>query len=200
MDEYKVVVNHEMQYSIWPTWKPDPPGWKDEGRTGTKQQCLEHIDKVWTDMRPLSLQKWMKEHVAATAADSKIKIPEVNDGKDHFHAARPPNDLVKRLLQEQTVQIIRYHEGGKPSREKLKQAAESGYILVKFVDTKGGSELGCSVKNEDSHCFVEWNNNTVVIHGRLKLDFTPLLVHATVDLDTFVGKGRVEPIQDWKIT
>ncbi|MBL8300776.1 MAG: MbtH family protein [Rhodanobacteraceae bacterium] len=57
---YRVVVNHEKQYSIWPQDRENPLGWFDEGTAGTKQECLQHIDQVWTDMRPLSLQKHMQ--------------------------------------------------------------------------------------------------------------------------------------------
>jgi len=58
---YKVVVNHEEQYSIWPAEKENPLGWKDAGKSGTKAECLAHIKEVWTDMRPLSLRKKMAE-------------------------------------------------------------------------------------------------------------------------------------------
>ena len=58
---YRVVVNHEEQYSIWPTYKDNPLGWKDAGFSGTKEQCLAYIKEVWTDMRPLSLRKKMEE-------------------------------------------------------------------------------------------------------------------------------------------
>ena len=53
---YKVVVNHEEQYSIWPSDRENPPGWQDTGKTGPKQECLSYIKEVWTDMRPLSLR------------------------------------------------------------------------------------------------------------------------------------------------
>lgn len=56
---YKVVVNHEEQYSIWPVDKENPLGWHDCEKSGTKSDCLEYIDQVWTDMRPLSLRKAM---------------------------------------------------------------------------------------------------------------------------------------------
>ncbi|MDI3288331.1 MbtH family protein [Polyangium sp. 15x6] len=56
---YKVVVNHEEQYSIWPASRENPLGWRDAGKTGTKQECLEHIEQVWTDMRPRSLREKM---------------------------------------------------------------------------------------------------------------------------------------------
>ncbi len=58
---YKVVVNHEEQYSIWPADRENPLGWRDEGVSGTKAICLAHITEVWTDMRPLSLRKKMEE-------------------------------------------------------------------------------------------------------------------------------------------
>ena len=64
---YKVVVNHEEQYSIWPSDRANPPGWRDAGKTGDKSECLAYIKSVWTDMRPLSLRKKMSE---ASAQDS----------------------------------------------------------------------------------------------------------------------------------
>ena len=56
---YKVVVNHEEQYSIWPADRENPLGWSDVGKVGSKAECLAHIKEVWTDMRPLSLRKRM---------------------------------------------------------------------------------------------------------------------------------------------
>ncbi|HEU4766336.1 MAG TPA: MbtH family protein [Pyrinomonadaceae bacterium] len=56
---YKVVMNHEEQYSIWPADRENALGWSDAGTSGTKQECLEYIKEVWTDMRPLSLRKKM---------------------------------------------------------------------------------------------------------------------------------------------
>lgn len=58
---FNVVVNHEEQYSIWPADRELPLGWKEAGKSGTKQECLDYIEKVWTDMRPLSLRKKMGE-------------------------------------------------------------------------------------------------------------------------------------------
>ena len=58
---YKVVVNQEEQYSIWPEDRDLPAGWRAEGCTGTKQECLDHIEEVWTDMRPLSLRQKQDE-------------------------------------------------------------------------------------------------------------------------------------------
>lgn len=56
---YIVVMNQEDQYSIWPGGRSLPLGWRDAGKSGSKQECLAHIEAVWTDMRPLSLRKQM---------------------------------------------------------------------------------------------------------------------------------------------
>lgn len=58
---YQVVVNDEEQYSIWPEDRELPLGWRADGVSGSKDRCLAHIDEVWTDMRPLSLRRWMEQ-------------------------------------------------------------------------------------------------------------------------------------------
>ena len=58
---YRVVVNHEEQYSIWPAHKEIPNGWKTVGDPRPKDECLAYIKEVWTDMRPLSLRKQMDD-------------------------------------------------------------------------------------------------------------------------------------------
>ncbi len=58
---YKVVVNYEEQYSIWPADRENAPGWSDAGFTGTREACLNYINEVWVDMRPLSLRKMLDE-------------------------------------------------------------------------------------------------------------------------------------------
>lgn len=66
--QYTVVMNHEEQYSIWLADRELPLGWTAVGKTGTKQECLDYIEEVWTDMRPLSLRQKMA--AAAASADS----------------------------------------------------------------------------------------------------------------------------------
>jgi MbtH protein len=56
---YQVVANDEEQYSIWSTTREIPAGWRAVGVSGTKEECLAHVDEVWTDMRPLSLRRAM---------------------------------------------------------------------------------------------------------------------------------------------
>ena len=63
---YKVVLNHEEQYSIWPADRESPLGWRDAGKVGPKQECLDYVNEVWTDMRPLSLRKAMDQAATTT--------------------------------------------------------------------------------------------------------------------------------------
>lgn len=55
-ERYAVVVNHEEQYSLWPESRELPAGWSRTGFTGTREACLDHVEEVWTDMRPKSLR------------------------------------------------------------------------------------------------------------------------------------------------
>jgi len=57
---YIVLVNDEDQYSLWPKEKSVPAGWRAVGFEGTEAECMEYVDGVWTDMRPLSLRRAME--------------------------------------------------------------------------------------------------------------------------------------------
>jgi len=70
---YQVVVNHEEQYSIWPTYRELPLGWQAVGINGSKSHCLDHIKTVWTDMLPLSLRKQMEADMLSTPRGEAIK-------------------------------------------------------------------------------------------------------------------------------
>jgi len=80
---YKVVVNHEEQYSIWPADRENALGWNDAGKTGTKEECLAYIKEVWTDMRPLSLRKKMEACRLITTV-SRIIFPRNQLLKSNF--------------------------------------------------------------------------------------------------------------------
>ncbi|MGW0330809.1 MbtH family protein [Streptomyces sp. NPDC003011] len=61
---YKVVLNDEEQYSIWPLPRANPSGWRDEGTTGTREECLDRIEAVWTDLRPRGVRRRASAAVA----------------------------------------------------------------------------------------------------------------------------------------
>lgn len=65
-DIYAVVLNDEEQYSIWPVGRDLPAGWRRSGFTGSKDDCLAHIDEIWTDIRPLSLRRAIEQQIGAS--------------------------------------------------------------------------------------------------------------------------------------
>ena len=77
--QYKVVVNHEGQHSLWPHAKANALGWEDVGVSGTKTACLDYIRAVWIDLRPLSLRKAM--------GDTAPSAPAGHAAKEHRMAA-----------------------------------------------------------------------------------------------------------------
>lgn len=92
-ETFIVLVNHEEQYSIWPHWKAVPGGWKAvEGVKGDKKTVLEYVDKVWTDMRPLSLRKWMAEQEAGKEAGKDAEQAGRKSASDASPNARPEGD------------------------------------------------------------------------------------------------------------
>jgi MbtH protein len=65
---YRVVISDEERYSIWPDYKEIPWGWRADAKSGSKQECLDYIKEVWTDMRPISLRQRMQEQSDTRAA------------------------------------------------------------------------------------------------------------------------------------
>jgi MbtH protein len=59
--EFRVLVNHEDQYSLWPAFREAPAGWTAVGPTGKRQECLDWIEAHWTDLRPKSLRAAMNQ-------------------------------------------------------------------------------------------------------------------------------------------
>jgi MbtH protein len=67
---FRVVVNHEEQYSVWAADLDVPAGWRPVGEPRPRKECLDHIAEVWTDMRPLSLRRAMDGEPPPAGADS----------------------------------------------------------------------------------------------------------------------------------
>jgi MbtH protein len=53
---FRVLMNDEGQYSLWPAFLEAPSGWTAVGATGKRKECLGRIEANWTDMRPRSLR------------------------------------------------------------------------------------------------------------------------------------------------
>ncbi|NBH06988.1 MbtH family protein [Amycolatopsis sp. SID8362] len=52
---YLVLVNAENQHSLWPESAEVPAGWTVAFGPSGRQECLDHVEANWTDMRPKSL-------------------------------------------------------------------------------------------------------------------------------------------------
>ncbi|WP_326702805.1 MULTISPECIES: MbtH family protein [Streptomyces] len=73
---YRVVVNAQGQYSIWPADAEPPAGWSPGGVEGVKDDCLRHIEEVWVDMRPAEPRR----AGSTTAPDESLEVSD----RDHF--------------------------------------------------------------------------------------------------------------------
>jgi uncharacterized protein YbdZ (MbtH family) len=183
---YKVVINHEEQYSIWPDYKELPLGWKGVGVVGLKAECLAFIKEVWTDMRPLSLKKKMEE-----MAKNPPPLPPPPD----------PNKPRERSLVE------RLCEGDHPVEASLrpektvklfKEAIDRNYVHIKFTKTKGGTELGVRLDrgaSDFSQADFDNGGGTVHVEGNLTLDYVKVRCIADIDLATLEGKGHLEKVE-----
>jgi MbtH protein len=63
--KYFVLINDEGQHSLWPIFADVPDGWKVIFGEDGRQECLDFIEKNWTDMRPNSLIRQMEADAAA---------------------------------------------------------------------------------------------------------------------------------------
>lgn len=188
---YKVVVNHEEQYSIWPVDRENPLGWRDGGRSGPKAECLEFINEVWTDMRPLSLRKHMEEMARQQAENPPPPPPPPS--------TEPPklDELVSRLAQgHHAVEV-----GLRPEKtaEAFKAAIDRGYVHIKFTETKGGTELGVRLDTGAS----DWKNadfsqasGSVHIEGTLTLNYVKVRCVADIKLETLTGTGHLVVLEE----
>ncbi|MFD3731899.1 MbtH family protein [Streptomyces sp. NPDC058632] len=59
--QYLVLVNDELQHSLWPVFADVPAGWTVALPAASRQECLDYVEKNWTDMRPRSLADAMAE-------------------------------------------------------------------------------------------------------------------------------------------
>jgi uncharacterized protein YbdZ (MbtH family) len=182
---YKVVVNHEEQYSIWPDYKEMPLGWKDVGKSGLKPDCLAYIKEVWTDMRPLSLRKKMEE-----MAKNPLPPPPPPDPN------RPrEKSLVEKLCEggHRVEASLRQEKTAKALKDRI----DMGYVHIKFTETKGGTELGVRLDRNTldlSHADFENQIGTAHLEGELTLDFVKVRCIADIDLQTLNGEGRLVPV------
>jgi uncharacterized protein YbdZ (MbtH family) len=158
---FRVVVNEEEQYSIWPEYKDIPGGWSDVGKLGPKADCLSYINEVWTDLRPLSLRKKMEELVRnPPARPASTSQPQEQES------------LVDRLCAGDHPLVL--SQRPESSVRRFKEALDDGYLRLKFTDTSPGTELGLRLDRDA--CDLEAANfeegiGRALIVGNLTLDY-----------------------------
>lgn len=188
---YKVVVNHEEQYSIWPADRENPLGWKDVGKSGPKAECLAYIKEVWTDMRPLSLRKQMEEAARRRA----LEPPPPPPARDATSQPKG-DDLVNRLSEgDHPVEASLRPE---KNVKALKERIDLGFVHIKFTDTRGGTELGVRLDRDAldlSRADFENETGTVHLEGGLALNYVKVRCVAEIDLQTLTGRGHLVPLQ-----
>ncbi|GAA4579442.1 hypothetical protein GCM10023194_05110 [Planotetraspora phitsanulokensis] len=96
---HRVVVNLDGQYSIWPSESDLPAGWAAEGPAGSRQECLERIDGIWTDMRPYrsTLREWLATALEK-ASDGRLTAAEVLGADTSFVAMGVTSLTMVRLI------------------------------------------------------------------------------------------------------
>ena len=183
---YRVVVNHEEQYSIWPEYKEIPNGWRDVGKLGRKDECLAYIKEIWTDMRPLSLRKRMEEMAKNPPPPPSPPDPD-----------RPrEKSLVDRLCEgDHPVEVDQRPE---TTVKLFKEALDRNYVHIKFTGTKGGTKLGIRL-DRDACDFskADFEGGTGIAHleGGLTLDYVKVKCVVDIDLGTLEGTGHLAKVE-----
>ena len=187
---YNVVLNHEEQYSIWPDYKEIPLGWTTVGKSGLKQDCLDYVGQVWTDMRPLSLRIKMEEmerRRPELEREHQKKIEELRK------KPKDPRDDLVNFLSEGKHPV---EAGLRPEKtvKLFKEAIDREYVHVKFMDTRGGTELGFPVDKEKSSfdkADFEKETGKVHVEGDLTLNYVKVRCIADIDLKDLNGWGHL---------
>ena len=184
---YKVVFNHEEQYSIWPADRENPLGWLDAGKTGSKAECLAYIKEVWTDITPLSVRKRMQD-----ASEGRAQVASTQTRASEPSANGKEDTLVMRLSQgDHPVEVSLRPEKSMPV---LKEHLDRGFLSIKFTDTRGETELGLRLdRNATDVSRADFDNRIGTLHleGGLTLDFVSVRCVADVNLNTLMGTGHL---------
>jgi len=101
------------------------------------------------------------------------------------------DELVQRLSEGDHPIVTQRAD----SAEELKQSIERGYVLIKFTDTRGGTELGVRLDDtltDLSGADFDQATGTVHLAGNLTLNYVKVRCVADVDLATLEGKGHLE--------
>lgn len=137
---FQVVLDIEEQFSIWPTSRRLPAHWKSVDVQGTLEDCLDYIERLWVDMRPLSLRKHM--------AEVRPREPEGAPSDDGIYP--PVAEYLRNKRQK--VSLREVCEGG---CEDLKDAVSRGRLYVSLEHTLGGTDLTLTLEGSEAPVDIE---------------------------------------------
>jgi hypothetical protein len=110
------------------------------------------------------------------------------------------NELTERLTTGQPVIV----GGSQPSVEELRnRVGEMGYVLIKFTETRGGTELGFPLDRDAtdvSRADFDQGSGTIHVEGNLILNDDPVRCIADIDLTTLKGTGRLALVEKSAVT
>lgn len=171
MEKYSVVINQEEQYSIWPSDLDIPPGWQEIGVSGSKDECLDHIEKVWVDMRPLSLRKFYEE-----LANQNLDAHETTEEENSVPLLK---DLL--LANEQAFQIVA------ADIDQLKKQWQEKYVYINLYQTVGETEVCVILAAPPS---VEHSEEKLMLCGSVDIDDDEYTVNLNIDLKKLSGIAK----------
>ena len=185
-ERYQVVVNHEEQYSIWPEDREPPAGWRAEGFAGAKEACLDHIEQVWTDMRPKSL----RDKLAAGLLETEVLPPPADE---------PDDSLLQRLATGSHPVVVAGvgDRAQAESVERFRQRMDRGHVSVLFTETRGGTELTLRFDPgsvDRSGCDFAGRSGSLALAGELNLDGVDVRCEVELSLAELAGTGRLVPL------
>lgn len=101
------------------------------------------------------------------------------------------NELTERLTVDQPIVM----GGADPTVGELRnRTGEMGYLLIKFTETRGGTELGFPLDHDYTDISgADFDEGTGIVHveGNLILNDDPVRCIADIDLKTLKGTGRL---------
>jgi uncharacterized protein YbdZ (MbtH family) len=182
---YRVVVNDEEQHSIWPDGRDLPSGWRAVGNSRSREECLEYIEKNWTDMRPRSLRERMEKRASLRQADEEIAAD-----------AEGPTLTDRLSAGDHQVDLVFRRPGG-DDFEKFQESLQRGVVHVRFPETQGGTVLGLRIDQNRTvlqDASFDRREGSVHLVGEVTLDYVECQCLIDLDLQTLKGIGHLEKV------
>jgi MbtH protein len=178
-DKYEVIADHNEQYSVWPIGKPLQLGWFLEGKTGTRQECLDYIREHWADMNPQSLKK-------------RKEMQEKTEENDSQPPSAPDTSKEKSLIEKLSGEDHPIEVGFASGVVNMRDALSRGYVNIKFTET--GTELRMSLDKEACNFDkVDFENGKGPVHleGTATLEGRKVRCLADFDVAKLYGAGHL---------